>query len=213
MVNKNVVLILLFGLTVTFTGCADAAPSSAGTHPATDGAPETVHAPVQISINRNDSDVQLAYNIISNEVDMSDTEISDITISVADKNGIISECNVINPALSAAPGNSCFPSDLSIELELINFFDWSIAAVKVPARIKDGEPIYYTSFFFCSDNVIQTVYPDDREGGFFPALSAQSEFKTDMETNSFSFSDKDGEKYCFTADQSDPTHITLKAIR
>lgn len=212
MVKKNVVLMLLFCLTITFTGCTYSAPSNAGTDFAADGTAETGHSTMQISRSWGEFDVQLSYSIIPNEADTSNTEISDITISVADKNGIISECNVINPALSAAPGNSYFPSDLSIELELMDFSDWSIAAVKAPARIKDGEPMYYTSFFFCSDNVIQTIYPDDREGSFFPVLSAQSEFKTDMETNSFSFSDKDGEKYCFTVDHSDLTNIILKAI-
>lgn len=212
MANKNVVLMLLFGLTVNFTGCADSAPSSIGTDSAANGTFEAERTPVRESRSWGEFDIQLSYNIIPNEADTSNTHISDITVSITDKEGIISECNVINPALSAAPGNSYFPSDLSIELELMDFSDWSVAAVKAPARIKDGEPMYYTSFFFCSDNVIQTVYPDDREGGFFPVLSAQTEFETDKETNSFMFSDKDGEKYCFTVDRSDPEHITLKAI-
>ncbi len=121
MANKNVVLMLLFGLTVYFSGCADSAPSSTGTDSAANGTFEAERTPVRESRSWGEFDIQLSYNIIPNEADTSNTHISDITVSVTDKEGIISECNVINPALSAAPGNSYFPSDLSIELELMDF--------------------------------------------------------------------------------------------
>ncbi len=192
--KKTIVLTALFCLTAVFTGCGYTDLIEAGTAIADENSSEKDRAPVQISICCGEYDIHLSYNVIPNEADTSNTEISDAMMSVTVNNDIVSECRLINPALSAAPGNSYFPSDLSIKLDVIGFSDWSIAIVRIPIR-KDTEIMYYASFFYCSDSIIQTVYPKDKEGRFFPVLSDQTIFETDREIDSFSFADNDGEKY------------------
>ena len=83
--------------------------------------------------------------------------------------------------------------DGSPQLDILEFSDWNIAAVRVPSQ-NNGEKLHETSFYYFNDSIVQLL----GNNLFKPMLPAGSIIEADTENNCFSFVDSEGNSERYT---------------
>ncbi len=146
------------------------------------------------------------YSVVLSHTVFSETneklEISPSTLEVMNK----STGEKYMPDSSLYLGISQSNDKLVIEkqpnLDIMEFQDWYLIAVRVPRRI--GNETVHTAFlYFFNDNILQIL----GNNIFFPVIPADSRIKADIENNCFEITDTEGntERYTVVYDQYDPT--------
>ena len=95
--------------------------------------------------------------------------------------------------LGVAQPNDELVIDGSPQLDILEFSDWNIAAVRVPSQ-NNGEKLHETSFYYFNDSIVQLL----GNNLFKPMLPAGSIIEADTENNCFSFVDSEGNSERYT---------------
>ena len=135
--------------------------------------------------------VSLSFTVFDNSGDTMIISPAELEIILKSTGDIITPDSDL--LLGVAQPNDELVIDGSPQLDILEFSDWNIAAVRVPSQ-NNGEKLHETSFYYFNDSIVQLL----GNNLFKPMLPAGSIIEADTENNCFSFVDSEGNSERYT---------------